>query len=469
MIETLRHTAHGWWLDDAGPAEPLPPQRVPARADVVVAGGGYTGMWAAWHIKQLEPAASVVICDAGTCGEGPSGRNGGFVNDLWIDLPKMRQAFGDAPALDLARAAEEAVADIGSFCVSEKVDAGFRRGGYLRVATTAGHDSAPLWKAVDACQAVGAPEACRRVDAAEVASRCGSPLFRGGVLFAGGATVHPGRLARGLRSRLVAAGVTLLEGEPLRHVRGSGSDLVAVTSNREIHAGALVLATGPRLAGMRPLRGRLTVTSSHMVITEPVPDILEELGWTGGECITDMRTMVHYMRTTRDGRIAFGWGGGRVVPGARLGDRVDIDSSVVEEVAAHLRRFFPQLEGRRIEHAWGGPIDVSPSHLPVITATPGGRAFAAFGYTGNGVGPSNMVGRSLAGLALGRRDEHTDIPLVEPPRVLVPPEPLRWVGGTILRSALLRAETAQEGGLQPDPLTAFLAGFPERVGIHVGR
>jgi len=469
MIETLRHTAHGWWLDDAGPAEPLPPQRVPARADVVVAGGGYTGMWAAWHIKQLEPAASVVICDAGTCGEGPSGRNGGFVNDLWIDLPKMRQAFGDAPALDLARAAEEAVADIGSFCVSEKVDAGFRRGGYLRVATTAGHDSAPLWKAVDACQAVGAPEACRRVDAAEVASRCASPLFRSGVLFAGGATVHPGRLARGLRSRLVAAGVTLLEGEPLRHVRGSGSDLVAVTSNREIHAGALVLATGPRLAGMRPLRGRLTVTSSHMVITEPVPDILEELGWTGGECITDMRTMVHYMRTTRDGRIAFGWGGGRVVFGARTGGRAELDRSVVARVEKNLRRFFPQLAGRRVEAGWGGPIDVSPTHLPLVGTIPGRRISFGVGYTGNGVGPSCLVGRTLASLALERADRHSRLAFVNAESPRVPPEPLRFAGGSIVRAALLRKEAAEERGERPGRFSSLVAGIPERFGIHIGR
>src|SRR5688572_4609300 len=220
-----RHTAHGWWLDDAGPAEPLPREPAPGSADVVIAGGGYTGMWAAWHIKQLAPDAKVVICDAGTCGEGPSGRNGGFVNDLWIDLPKMRAAYGDERALDLARAAEEAVAGIEAFCAEQEVDALFRRGGYLRVSTTPAHDAGPLFGAADACEAVGAPEACRPVAEGEVAARCASPLFRGGVLFPGGATVHPGRLARGLRTRLAAVGVRLLEREPLRGVRGKGSDI----------------------------------------------------------------------------------------------------------------------------------------------------------------------------------------------------------------------------------------------------
>ena len=148
---------------------------------------------------------------------------------------------------------------------------------------------------------------------------------------------------------------------------------------------------------------------------------------------------------------------------------MDLDRGVVEAVARSLRRFFPQLEGRRIEHGWGGPIDVSPSHLPVVAPLPGDRAFAAFGYTGNGVGPSHLVGRTLAALALDRRDEHTALPIVDPPPLTVPPEPLRYVGGAIIRSALLRAETVQEAGLQPDPLTTLVAGFPERIGIHVGR
>ena len=166
-----------------------------------------------------------------------------------------------------------------------------------------------------------------------------------------------------------------------------------------------VLATGPALAGHRPLRRRLTVTSSHMVITEPVPDVLAELGWTGGECITDSRALIHYFRTTPDGRIAFGWGGGRLAPGARLNGRAELDRGVVAEVERQLVRFFPALRGRRVEHAWGGPIDVSPTHLPVVGSLDRDRVHYAFGYTGNGVAPSR-IGRAhprLAGAGPPRR------------------------------------------------------------------
>jgi glycine/D-amino acid oxidase-like deaminating enzyme len=206
-----------------------------------------------------------------------------------------------------------------------------------------------------------------------------------------------------------------------------------------------------------------------MVITEPVPDLLEDLGWTGGECITDARAMLHYFRTTPDGRIAFGWGAGPVVRGGRVGGRSDLSPRVVSQVEAKLRWFFPQLAGRRILHAWGGPIDVSPSHLPVVTELPGGRVFAAFGYTGNGVGPSNLVGRILANLALGRADRLTRLPIVEPDPLTVPREPFRYVGGTLVRQALLRKERAEEAGRRPRRITAFIAGLPKRLGIHIGR
>lgn len=205
-----------------------------------------------------------------------------------------------------------------------------------------------------------------------------------------------------------------------------------------------------------------------MVITEPVPSLLEEIGWTGGECITDARHMLHYFRTTDDGRIAFGWGGGRVVAGARLHGHAELDAGLAAQVATHLARFFPGLEGARIEHAWGGPIDVSPSHTPIVGSLDE-RVHYAFGFTGNGVGPSRMVAHALASLALDRRDAHTRLAIVEPRRPRVPPEPFRYAGGTVIRSALVRKEAAEEQAREPDPLSVFLAGIPERMGVQIGR
>jgi glycine/D-amino acid oxidase-like deaminating enzyme len=280
--------------------------------------------------------------------------------------------------------------------------------------------------------------------------------------------VQPARLVRGLLERVRESGVEVFERSPVTSLRRRGGEVIAESGTGRVRATAGVIATGGAIAGLRDMRRRLTLTSSHIVITEPVPRLLAEIGWTGGECITDSRAMVHYFRTTPDGRIAFGWGGGNIAFGARTGARSERDPRVIEQVRRHLLRFFPGLEGRRLVHAWGGPIDVSPSHLPVIAETEPG-IHCAFGYTGHGVGPSQMLGRSLASLALDRRDEPTRLAFVDPPVQRVPPEPLRWLGGTVIRRAILAQEEALEQDRRPGRLTRAVAGIPARIGVHIGR
>jgi hypothetical protein len=127
---------------------------------------------------------------------------------------------------------------------------------------------------------------------------------------------------------------------------------------------------------------------------------------------------------------------------------------------------FPQLEGRRITHAWGGPIDVSPSHLPQIGTLDGAPVHYAFGFTGNGVGPCHLAGRILAALAT---NEPTPLALVDPTPPLVPPEPIALLGGTLVRRAFLRKERLEEEGRSPDLLTRAVAAAPRALGIHVSR
>ena len=218
---------------------------------------------------------------------------------------------------------------------------------------------------------------------------------------------------------------------------------------------ALNAATG----ALPPLRNRLTVSSSHIVCTEPVPDVLDALGWRGGESISDGRALLHYLRTTRDDRIVFGWAGGRMAAGVRTRGRMDVDPGVIDQVRRDLVRFFPALEGRRITHAWGGPIDVSPTHRPAIVGMQGLPAWAAFGFTGNGVAPSHLFGRALASLALDRRDPVTRLPFVDPPPKAVPPEPLRIAGAALLR----RGARAQGGGGGGGPRAGPGLGRPRRA------
>jgi glycine/D-amino acid oxidase-like deaminating enzyme len=457
------HTATGWWLEEAGTVAPRPALAGSVDADVVVIGGGYTGMWTAWHL--LEAGASVALLEGGVCGHGPSGRNGGFCESMWLSAAALRQRFGDAPARALLDASSDAVTAIGDWCAAEGVDAWFDQSGYLCVSTAPAFDG-PGRGSVAAAAALGAPGRVIELSEREVRERCASPVFRGGVLIPDFATLQPARLALGLRRRLVERGAPVFENSHVRELQGA----TAHTAGGQVRAGAAVLAVGSAVRSLPGLRSRLTVTSSHIVLTEPVPDVMQELGWTGGECITDGRTLLHYFRTTRDGRILLGWGGGRLAYGARLNGRVEVDPDVTGETHAALVRIFPALAGRRITHAWGGPIDVSPSHIPQIGSLPGAPVHFAFGYTGNGVGPSHLAGRTLASLALDRRDELTRLPIVDAgPGARVPPEPLTWLGGSLVRSALIRRERAEENGGAADPLTRAICAAPRAMGMHLGR
>ena len=462
------HDATGWWLEEAGGADPLPPLSGSLDADVVVIGGGYTGMWTAWHLLEDDPSAQVVLLEAGLCGHGPSGRNGGFCESMWLSAPILRERFGDDPARALLEASSRSVADIGAWCAGNDVDAWFDQSGYMCVSTAPAFDEVGR-RAVEAAAELGAPDAVQELSAAQVRERCASPVFRRGVFVPDFATLQPARLALGLRRRLVEGGVRMFEQSRVRALR-SGHGVTVETPGGVVRASAAVLAVGPAARSVGSLSSRLTVTSSHIVLTEPVPDLLEELGWTGGECITDGRTLLHYFRTTPDGRIAFGWGGGRLACGARVNGRVELDREMVAEVARHLERIFPGVRGRGIAHAWGGPIDVSPSHIPQIGSFPGAPVHYAFGFTGNGVGPSHLAGRALASLALERRDEHSRLPIVgSEAGAWVPPEPLAWLGGNVVRSALVRVERAAEEGEQPDALSRAVCAAPRAVGMHLGR
>jgi glycine/D-amino acid oxidase-like deaminating enzyme len=459
----VRHTRHGWWLEEAGGVVPERPLEGDASADVVIVGGGYLGMWTAWHLLELEPALDVVLLEAAVCGHGPSGRNGGFCETLWWDVATLRERSGDARALAVCRASEDAVHGIRGWCESNDVDAWFREAPMLNVATTASQLGS--WdEDVRSCAALGVPEEIVALGADEVRARCDSPLFLGGASHRLNATVQPARLALGLRQKLLDRGVRVYERTEVTALEKDGD--VQARDGR-VRARSAVLAANSATAGVAGYRLSLAVASSHIVLTEPVPDVLEELGWTGGEAIVDSRTLVHYLRTTRDNRIAFGWGGGRMGFGGRAARRLELDRRVIEQTRASLLRFFPQLRGRALTHAWGGPIDVSPTHLPIFGSR--GRVHHGFGFTGNGVGPSYLGGEILARLALDRRDERTALAIVEPDRTLFPPEPFRYVGGSLIRRALVAKDAAEDAGRTPGALTSFVASLPRRLGLHLPR
>jgi glycine/D-amino acid oxidase-like deaminating enzyme len=460
----------GHWLADVRGVTPAPPLQGEVRADVVIVGGGYAGLWTAWALAERAPEARVVVLEARRCGEGPSGRNAGFVNSFWYRLEELAPMFGTGAAIELCVEADRSIDAIGHWASRREVDLWFRKDGHIKVATSAAQEPDAV-ATVEAAERLGVPERCSAMSAEQVRARCDSPLFRGGSFTPDCASVQPARLALGLRAAVIEAGVTVHEHTPARRLRpGPGGEVAVETATGgRVVAGTAVVAINAATAGFDPLRGRIAVSSTHMVVTEPVPDVIEDLGWTGGECISTARTYLHYMRTTPDGRIAFGFGGGRIAYGARLGGRVERDPIVVDRVCRDLLEFFPGLRGRRIERAWGGPIDVSPNRLPAIGTLADGRTHYVYGFTGNGVGPAHLAGRIISSLCLDVRDAPTRLPIVEPDLARVPPEPLRYLGGEMVRAAMLRREDRIDLGLPARRRDELIVGLPRRLGIHVGR
>lgn len=462
----MRHTATGWWIEEAGAPAARPPLSGVAAADVVVVGGGFLGMWTAWQLLERDPGCAVVLLEAQRCGFGPSGRNGGFVNGYWEHVPSLAERFGVDPAVATARAADASIRAIGAFCDAHAIDAWYRPAAQVEISTAAAQDGS--WREeLRELERLGHGEELVELSPEQMQRICRSPAFRGAASARTAATVQPARLAFGLRRVLVERGVRIFEDSPVLAIEELGAGVRARTASGEVRARTAVLAVNSRTRAWAAFRSELSVASSHMVITEPVPDLLEDLGWTGGELLCDRRRMLHYFRTTNDGRIAFGWGGGRLAWGDGHQRRLDVDPDVTRLTIAALHRFFPDVAGREIVHAWGGPIDVAPRRVPIYRTA--GRVHAGWGFTGHGVGPTHLGGRILSGLALGVRDEATALPLVEPPRKGFPPEPLRWAGGTLIRSALLRKDLRDERGDWVDPVTVAITKLPKLLGMNLPR
>jgi len=268
--------------------------------------------------------------------------------------------------------------------------------------------------------------------------------------------VQPAALARGLVTVARGRGVTVFERSPMVSLERS-HPLVVATARGRIAADRVVIAMNAWAGQLRELRRAFAVVSSDVVITEPVSGELERIGWRDGVCISDSRLLVHYYRTTREGRIAFGKGGGRLGYDARIGPSFSGRSPQEDVVAARLRETYPFLASVPIALSWTGPIDRTVDGLPFFFALGRPDLLGGAGYSGNGVGPSALGGRILASLALGRDDEWSRCGLVRPPPRGMPPEPVRYLGGRIVRAAVARKERAEDGGRRPARIDRALA------------
>ena len=453
-----------WWLRDAlaaDPGEPCPPLDRDLKADVIIVGGGFSGLWTAYFLTERNPNLGIVILEQDICGGGPSGRNGGFASGWWDELHGLIALYGPERAVAACRAIASSIKAIGDFCDRNRINAWYRRGGYMYAITASAHAKLNE-EMVALAREVGAGDELRELTAAEVKARCASPAFGGGAFMRDGASLQPARLARGLRRVVLERGVKICENTTVTRLDGTN----AVTPKGTVTASHAVLAVNAWGVGWPQLNRRLVAWSSYIVLTAPAPERIKEIGWTGGELISDFRTSLRYFRTTDDGRIAFGGGGGRAR--RTIDDMFTHDARAVNETAEGFRLMFPSFADVPIEDAWGGPIDVSPTHLPTFGRVGDSNVYYAAGYTGNGVAPTHVAGQVIADLITGADTDTVRLPMVNARPPAFPPEPFRSWGAAVVRRAMIAKETAEEHGREPGFVVSQLARMPRRMGYLLG-
>ncbi len=430
-----------FWLVD--PAAPRPP-RAPALvgdtdADLVVVGGGYSGLWTALLAKEADPGRDVVLLEAGTVGWAASGRNGGFMAaSLTHGLRNGLDRFPDELPL-LVRLGQQNLDEVEATLDRYGIDAEFELTGELSVAVQP-------WQVEDLR---GEPEVAARhglelewLDREALRAEVASPTYLGGLLDRTGvAMVHPAKLAYGLRAAAESLGVRLHEGTPATGLAADGAGMRVRTPDGSVRARQVALATNAFPPLLRRIRSYVVPVYDYALMTEPLSaEQRAAIGWKGRQGIGDSANQFHYYRLTADDRIL--WGGYDAIYhfGNGIGGRLDQRPETFGKLAEHFFATFPQLEGLRFSHTWGGAIDTSSRFSAFWGTAHRGRVAYVAGYTGLGVGATRFGARVMLDLLAGRRNEVTALEMVHSKPVPFPPEPMRWAAIELTRRSIGRAD-----------------------------
>jgi glycine/D-amino acid oxidase-like deaminating enzyme len=394
--------------------------------DIAIVGAGYTGLWTAYYLAERDPSLRIAVVEATFAGFGASGRNGGWCSALLpMGFAAMEATHGHDGAVRMQREMHRTVDEIGAVAAREGIDCHFVKGGTITVARN--QAQVPRLQAdVADYRAHGfGDDDYRWLGADEARSMLATTSVFGAAYTPHCAAIHPARLVRGLARAVEARGVTIYEStrvtaiEPRRLVTECGT----------VTADVIVRCTEgftPTIAGHR----RVTVPIySLMIATEPLPtSFFDEVGWADRQTFTDGRRLVIYGQRTADDRIAFGGRGAPYHFGSAVRPEFDRHARVHAAITATLRELFPSLGDTAITHRWGGPVGVPRDwYCSVGLDRTTGIAWAG-GYVGDGVGTTNLAGRTLADLITGTDSDLVTLPWVAHRSRRWEPEPLRWLG-----------------------------------------
>ncbi|MFC8505215.1 NAD(P)/FAD-dependent oxidoreductase [Streptomyces sp. NPDC057411] len=445
-MSTINGGISFWYAQEGAPAprEPLPGDTT---ADVCIVGGGYTGLWTAYYLKKAVPFLNITVLEARFCGYGASGRNGGWLYNGIAGRDRYAKLHGHDAAARLQHAMNETVAEVVDVCAAEGIDADVHRGGVLEVALSPAqlarlrefHAGELAFGEKDR-EMYGARETAERIRVAGAVGSSWTPH---------GARLHPVKLVKGLAEVVEGLGVTIHESTPVTEIRPKH----AVTPYGTVRAPYVLRCTEGFTASLAGQRRTWLPMNSSMIATEPLSDAQwESIGWKGLETLGDMAHAYMYAQRTADGRIALG---GRGVP-YRFGSRTDNDGrtqpATIEALREILVRFFPQLAGVGIEHAWSGVLGVPRDWCATVTLDRSTGLGWAGGYVGSGVATTNLAARTLRDLIQQDSGQSgptdlTALPWVDHKVRKWEPEPLRWLGVQTMYAAFRGADRREARGL----------------------
>lgn len=431
-----------FWLDSPDAPHPEPPLVGQTSADLVIVGGGYTGLWTALQAKEREPAREVLLLEGRTVGGAASGRNGGFcAASLTHGIDNGMSRFPDDMAA-LERLGAQNLAAIESTIARYGITCGFERTGELAVAT-APHQIEWLRESVELANGFG--HDAQFLEQSAVRAQVASPTYLAGAWHRDRmAMLDPARLAWGLRGACLLVGVRIAEHTPVLQIGRDGAGVQLRTTNGAVHAHRTAVATNAFPGLLRRMRPFTVPVYDYVLVTEPLSDAqLASIGWQNRQGIGDVANQFHYYRLTADNRIL--WGGYDAVYYWRNGLRDELDQrpQTFRTLAEHFFATFPQLEGLRFSHCWGGAIDTSTRFFAFQRTAMGGRVAYSLGYTGLGVGAARFGAQVMLDLLDGRDSEALRLRAVRSRPLPFPPEPLRWAGIQLTRRALADADRRQ--------------------------
>jgi glycine/D-amino acid oxidase-like deaminating enzyme len=431
-----------WWLDDSDRPEAAPPLTGTLRSDLAVVGGGYSGLWTALLAKQRDPSRDVVVLEGRTIGWAASGRNGGFCS--------ASLTHGQANGMDwyprdmprLERLGRENLAGIVRTIDEFGIDCKLERTGELLVATEPYQledIEAEYLRELDFSDNV------ELLDRDGIRAQLNSPTYLGGVWNRDSTVmVDPARLAWGLAEACRSLGVQIHEHSYVTSLTADGTTMVLSTDKGTVRADRVALGTNAFPSLLKRVRPYIIPVYDYVMATEPLsPAQLDSIGWSNRQGVGDAGNQFHYYRLTDDNSII--WGGYDAIYhfAGRIDSSLTQRPATFARLAEHFFDTFPQLEGLRFTHTWGGVIDTCSRFFPFFGSAYGGRVAHATGYTGLGVGATRFGAQVMLDLLSGEQTELTSLKTVRSKPMPFPPEPLRSAVVQLTRWSLARADANQ--------------------------